>query len=176
MEKIYIRFYIIFFLFTWFGYVALHILVDKLSGHVIDWKGINFVGFFSGLLTSFTFLKLFGYSFFPRSKYIESKDNAKPSFSVACSLKIDIPQGLDFNRLKSEVSKKWIITFSDDMVQVLKFRTKLGFGNLWGAAAWLKFDSDTGKILIDCFPMVYEQSKLAKKLLKNIEKELWNNS
>jgi len=162
---------LIIFLITWVGYIGLLILVDDIRGREIDLLGRSISGFFASIGFS-VFMLITGYSAAPSYKYLENNDNAKPTFYTVRTSIIDIPKDFDFNRLKSVITSKWVVSYSDDVAHILKFRTKLGFGNLWGAAAWLKLDSETGKILIDCFPMVYEQSKLAKKLLKEIEESI----
>jgi hypothetical protein len=87
-------------------------LVHELRGRDIDLLGINIVGLtMSFLYTSFCMLVFFP---FPHLKYLESSDNAKPSFVGICSSIMDVPAGFDFNRLKSEFSKKWVIAYSDD--------------------------------------------------------------
>ena len=101
--------------------------------------------------------------------FLKSDDTAKPTFRVACSSVIDVPVGVDFIRLKTEIADKWWITFSDDL-GLLKFRTKWHPFKQKVTAAWMKFDADTGKIQLECFPIQGKQHDyLAEKMQKEIE-------
>ena len=153
MKKILIRFWFIYFLATWILYIGLHILIAEVRGQNIDLLEKCIAGFFISIFFP-SFMMLASYSVFSRSKYLENSDIEKPTFKVACSSGIEVPQGFDFNRLKNEIAYKWVITFSDDINHVLKFRTKMNYFGTWGAATWLKLDGDAGKIQIECFPMV----------------------
>ena len=175
MKKIWIRLWLFFFVVFWFVFVGLHILIDELRGREIDFIGINFVGFFSSLLFC-SFYLMINNSVVSRSKYLERKDAEKPSFEDVYISLIDSSTALDFNRLKKEIAHKWIITFSDDKAYVLKFRAKMSFSQLWGAAAWLKFDDKTAKIQVLCFSLHTNQKKYAKAMLKEIEKILFENN
>ena len=114
------------------------------------------------------------YSIIPRSKYLENNEIEKPSFKIFCTSVIDVSQEFDFSRLKSEIAQKWVITFSDDVAYVLKFRQKISFfKNSWAAAAWLKYDDSMGKIHLECFPMAgMQDNDIARKMQKEIVKYL----
>ena len=106
----------------------------------------------------------------PRLKYLDRSDSAEPPFKVTCSSVIDMPQGYDFNRLKSEIARKWVISFTDDTDHVLKFSKKTRFFELWATfAAWLKYDCDTGKIQLECFSL---NSVHDNGLARHIQKEI----
>ena len=123
---------------------------------------------FSVFLSSAPFLGI--YTIFPRSKYLECNDTAKPTFKVASTSKIDVQEDFEFKRLKTKIASKWLITFSDDVNHVLKFREKWNIFKKWGAAAWLKFDSEVRKIQIECFPLAgIQDNDLARKMQKEIE-------
>ena len=175
MKKIWILLWLFFFLLLWFMFVGLHILIDELRGREIDLKGINFVGFFTSLLFCSFYLRKSN-SVVSRAKYLERKGAEKPSFEDVFVSLIDSSTTLDFNRLKKEIAHKWIITFSDDKAYVLKFRSKMSFSQLWGAAAWLKFDDNTAKIQVLCFSLHTNQKKYAKAMLKEIEEILFQNN
>ena len=171
MKRLVRNCFVLFFA-VWVLYMGIQILDSKTITHEIDWwvwKGI--LGAFFSVCVSFGSLFLNAYPIFPRTKYLESSNNAKPVFRIAYSSVIDIPQGFDFSHLKSEIASKWLITFSDDINHVLKFRSKMNFfTNVWGAAAWLKFDGDTRKIRIECFPLAgIRDNDLARKMKKEIE-------
>ena len=167
MKKLF-RIWVVFFLLSWVGYMGVDVIVSKSRGQEFDLitKGIKYA-IFSVFISSAPMLSV--YTIFPRSKYLDSNDTAKPTFKVACSSEIDIHEDFDFNRLKTEIAGKWLITFSDDVCHVLKFRTEWGFFKKWGAAAWLKFDGDTRKIQIECFPLAgTHDNNLARKMQKEI--------
>ncbi len=165
------RIWLAFFLIAWGAYVATQFLIASTRGHEIDLLEKCIVGaFFASLISLGSMAAV--YSIFPRTKYLESGNNEKPSFRVTCSSAFDLPQGFDFNHLKTEIAEKWLITFSDDIAHVVKFRTKLNiFKNMWGTAAWLKFDNEAKKIYLECFPMAgMQDDDLARKMRKEIEK------
>ena len=115
------------------------------------------------------FALLLGKYDYPYADYLESDDTSKPTIRGAISSVIDAPQGLDFNRLKTEIAGKWQITFSDDTGRLLKFKTKWHFRKSKITAAWLQFDADTGKIQLECFPLLGKQhGYLAEKMQKEI--------
>ena len=169
MKKIYFRWWFIFVLLFWVLYVGMYYYIDTNRGHDFDFSERIILGLFCSLIVSLGPL-LASYLVLPRSKYVENNDSAKPPFKVTCSSIINIPQGFDFRRLQSEIANKWVITHSDDTVNVLKFRTKITFFKSWPVAARLKLDSDAGNIQLECFPMASHRNDLARKLHKEIEK------
>ena len=162
---------IAFILVSWVLFFGVQVLVGKSLGHEIDLveKGIM-ATIFSLIMPLGTWMSV--YSAFPRIKYLENNDTEKPAFKVACSSVIEVPKEFDFGRLKIEISNKWLITFSDDIGRVLKFRTRWHFFKNWGAAAWMKYDDNTGKLYFEYFPMVAMQDDLARKMRKEIESSL----
>ena len=162
-------------------YIGIYTIFDLAFGNDTSLQAI----FIKSLIFSALFVSvqiLIGYySFFPRIKYLENNDIAKPAIKNAYSSVIDLPQEVDFNRLKSKIADKWAITFSDNTNQVLKFTTKINFYNLFkypyagGLAAWLKFDGDAGKIYLECFPISeFHSKKLLLKKLNEFEELLRN--
>ena len=168
MKKL-IRIWLLLIPAMWVFYIGVAFLVCKALGHNFDLleKGISAAIF----LVIFSLGQWMGYSYsiFPRIKYLENDDTAKPSFKDTSSSMVTISQGFDFNRLKTEIADKWMITFFDDEKKVLKFRTKIRFFS-WGAATWLRYDSDTGEIQICCFPIVSMMLSDARKMQKEIER------
>jgi hypothetical protein len=116
---------------------------------------------------SILFFSLF--SMFPKLKYLESNKTEKPTFKAMCSSIIDVPKDFDFDRLKTEIAEKWLITFSDDTNRVLKFRDKWSFSTTWGASAWMKYHDDTRKLHLECFPTAGNHFELSQKMQKEIE-------
>ena len=170
MKKLYLSWFT-FILTTWVGYAGMLILVRMLRGRDIDFAEAIIVGFIVSLF--FCFLQIVPIYFnIHRAKYLEINSSEKPSFKVACSSVIDVPQSLDFTLLKNEIANKWLITFSDDVSHVLKFRQKINFLLWWGIgpAAWLKFDAAIGKMELICFPMagIWENDS-SRKLKREIE-------
>jgi len=168
MNKL-VRIWVVCFLLGWIVYMGVEIIGSKSHGHEINLvsKGIK-SAIFSAILSSAPMLGV--YSIFPRSKYLESIDTAKPTFKVACSSVIDVQEDFDFSRLKTKIANKWLITFSDDNCHVLKFRAKWHFFKKWGAAAWLKFDGNARKVQIECFPLAgIQDNDLARKMQKEIQ-------
>ena len=113
------------------------------------------------------------FSMCPSLRYLESNSAESPVFKrkKTCSSEIDVPKDFDFNRLKTEISEKMVITFCDDNSDVLKFRNKWKFSATWGAGAWIKYDSETQKLYLECFPLEGRQdvAGVAPQMQKDIE-------
>ena len=170
MKKNLKGYWITMFLITCILYAGMRFLLDVVRERDIEVFEFLFAAiFFSTVLT--LLLRATAYPLDKRIKYLEGNDSSRPSIKSACSSELDIPQGYSFHRLKTEIGNKWLITFSDDKEQVLKFRTRFTFfGNSWGTAAWLKVNGDTGKIHVDCFPMAFWQvNRYTREMQKEIE-------
>ena len=167
MKKL-IRIWLLLIPAMWVFYVGVTFLVCKALGHNFDLleKGISATIFL--VIFSLGQWVVYSYLVFPRIKYLENDDTAKPSFKDVCSSMVNTSQGFDFNRLKTEIADKWVVTFSDDEKKVLKFRTKIRFFS-WGAATWLRYDSDTGEIQMYCFPISSMMLSNARKIQREIE-------
>ena len=174
MKKLVLIWLIIIIPASWVLYMGIHILIDKSQGHSMDLLEKGILALIFSLFIPLCSMP-WAFSVFPRSKYLESNDSAKPTFKVACSSEIDMPDGFDFNRLKTEISHKWIVAFSDDTGHVLKFRTKWHPFKKWGAAAWLKYNDETGKLYVEYSPMIAMQNAQARKMQKKIESSLNRN-
>jgi len=169
MKKKLLRMWIIYSLSFWVLSMGIYFLRYKNREGGINLLELSYRAVISSILPASGVI-LGGYlALSPRSKYLESNDIEKPSFKVPSSVIIDVPQGFDFSRLKSVIAKKWEITFSDDMKQVLKCRTNYNFSN-WGSAAWIKYDDDAKKLYLECFPMAVGSMKyVAQNMQKAIE-------
>ena len=158
----------------WLLFVGIRILIVEISGHPMDLLGCIIGASIGCCMVSFCIILVRSVAFAPRLKYLERSDNVKPPFKVTCSSVIDMPQGYDFNRLKSEIARKWVISFTDDTGHVLKFSKKTRFFELWAtSAAWLKYDCDTGEIQLECFSL---NSVHDNGLARHIQKELFETS
>ena len=164
MKKKLIRIWLVYFLAGAILYAVLKYLLNITMGKDVDFMEIISTSVIYSLL--FSLAIVFGsYYFFPRNKYLDRNDAAKPSFKIACSSIIDLPQGLDFSSLKNVIAEKWMITFSDDKEHVLKFTNKRDIIQTHGvSAAWMKLDADAGKIQLECFPLagIQENNKALK--------------
>ena len=172
MKKRFLWIGLIFFLAGGILFTGINILVGITFRHHIDFTEKIILGFGYAAMFVLIQIPIAYYTFFPRIKYLENNNNEKPPFKIVCSSVIDVPKGIDFTRLKNEIAGKWLITFSDESNYVLKFRENLSF---WKntRAAWLKYDSDAGKLHVDCFPMTAPQDNaIARKMLKEIEDSL----
>ena len=168
MKKL-IIFLIVLIPISWVLYFGMQIIVSKSLGNEIDLIEKGIIAFMFSLFLPISIYISGIYYIFPRLKYLEGNDTVKPPFKITCSSIIDIPEGFDFYRLKAEISNNWVITFSDDIDHVLKFRTKWHFSKNWGAAAWMKYDNNIGELHLECFPMGAMLDDLALKIQKEIE-------
>ena len=163
---------IILFLTIWILYAGTTILVRVTLGRDIDLLEIIITSFICPFIFLF-FQIVLVYFNRHRERYLEINNSEKPSFKIGCSSAIDVPLNLDFTCLKNEITKKWVVTFSDDINHVLKFRVKINFfKNIFetGPAAWLKFDADNRKIQMECFSLVGTDTYEARRMQKEIEK------
>ena len=170
MKRKNVRFWIPFaFPVFWILYLGAQFFNSKFPGHGIDLVENGLLAVFTVLIFGapviILLLSKYDYQYV---EYLESDDTAKPAFSVACSSVIDVPEVLDFNRLKTAIADKWWITFSDDKI-LMKFRTKWHPFRQKVTAAWLKYDAENGKIHLECFPI---QGKQHDYLAENMQKEI----
>ena len=104
-------------LIAWVFCIGLSILIVVARGQDINFTEI--------IINSFVYLGVYmlilvwiaHFSIFPKIKYLENNDNAKPTFKPVCSSVIDLPQKIDFSHLKSKIIGKWLITFP--MTQIM---------------------------------------------------------
>ena len=168
MKKL-IWMWLLYFLIGWIAYIGIRILIAEIGERSFDLQGVIIVGLIMSIITPLFIFFTASFTFVPRSRYLESADCSKPPFSVTCSTTIEMPKGYDFNRLKYDIIQRWDLTFSDDSAKVLKFRTKSNFWS-WGVAAWMKYDSETGKIQLACFWLAGMQDiRFSRKMQKEIE-------
>ena len=163
----------VYYLVTWIVFTGLYILIDIFRGNNIDFPGK--IIFCFGMVTLMALFETLGnYSVFSRIKYLENDEITKPSVKGAISSVMVLSQQVDFARVKNEIASKWLITFSDDTSHVIKFRDKVKFfTNNWGAAAWLKFDSDCKTIHLEYFPMLGIQHKELAQIMRMEVEELF---
>jgi len=174
MKKEFFRSWLLYFLISFVLWIGVKYLFCMVLGKEFDLLETSISAFvFSLLFCSFQIVGHY-YSITTRVNYLESKNATKPTFKVACSSVIDLPKGLDFDRLKTEIADKWVIAFSDDREKVLKFRTKMHGLNAFGTATWMKYDAETGTLCIDYFPLSSEvrKNKFALKMQKEVEQYL----
>ena len=160
---------IVLFIATWILYVGIMFLVCLARGSHFDLLEKGITATICSIIIPLGQLMSW-YNVFPRIKYLENNNIVKPSFKDVCSSMVDTPQGFDFTRLKNEIADKWVITFSNDVEKALKFRAKIGFSKSLDVAALLKYDSDAGKLYLDCFTLAGAQFDRARKMQKEIEK------
>ena len=169
MKKKFIRTGIISYFAMLILYLGIFFLICKVLGNDFDlWERLITAAIFAFQGPLFVWVNAL--NVFPRSNYLESNDITKPNFVDVRSTVIDMPQEVDFSRLKTEFSNKWTITFSDDVEKVLKFREKVRYFKKWGAAAWLQYDSDNRKIYLNCFTLAGMNYELTLRLQEEIEK------
>jgi hypothetical protein len=169
MKKKFFKIWLVYFLTGVVLFAAMKYLFCITLGKEIDFTEAIFLSVINSLLI--TSLLTYGhFYFFPRNKYLDTNNGAKPSFKIVGSSIIDVPQGLDFRSLKNVIAGRWMVTFSDDWEKVLKFTNRMGILQSWGVSgAWLKFDDDAGKIHLECFPLAgIQENKKALKMQNEI--------
>ena len=156
------------FLLTWLSIINLSSFIDELRGRdtgLIETMLITLLWITGPFVVMFLDMR----SVLPRLKYLENEKNEKPTFKSGCSSVIDVPEDFEYSRLKTEIAEKWLITFSDDVEHVLKFRDKWKFSKGWRAAAWAKYCNHTRKFHLECFPMYSQNLDVATEMQKEIE-------
>ena len=174
MKKRFYRILLINSLSIWILCVGFIIIPVTFQERNLDSSGITIA-----LILSSVFVlirqSLVAYNYIPRMKYLENNDHTKPTFKAVWSSEMDMSPRFDFFRLKGEIASKWLITFSDDANQILKFGTKMSFFFERETAAWLKFDRAAGKIHLECFPMSgFRNKEHARWLQIEVEEILWD--
>ena len=168
MKKELNRVWLIFFLVTWVLYMGSHFLICKVRGNEFDLLERSILAIFMACIMGFSSIAGVYFSTV-RSKYLESNDIEKPTFKGVWFSVLNMALDFDFNCLKTEIAEKWIITFSDDAEEVLKFRNRISTFRNWYTGAWLRYDSNSQKLILGCFSMTGTQNDIARKMLKEIE-------
>ncbi|GEM_PF-3489660 len=103
----------------------------------------------------------------PRFKYIEILDDKEPDFNDRVALTVDISdKSLTYELIKERVSKYWVLTYSNDQTNTLKFRERIGLSG-WGVGIYFRIDELRKEAYAACFSFAgYNESneKLTKKL------------
>ena len=143
---------VILFFVYWIGYVVFYLIfrVTTLNAHQVI-NGILLGLFLASLFTGAIYGGLY-FSIVPKMKYIESRDLKIPSYDDTQERTI-IPQKDDFSfaELQERISRNWILTYVDDELNVIKFRSKdtLLFR---GIGSYLAYDDVCNTISIASFP------------------------
>jgi hypothetical protein len=143
---------VILFFVYWIGYVVFYLIfrVITLDAHQVI-NGILLGFFLASLFTGAIYGGLY-FSVVPKMKYIESRDLKIPNYFDTQERTI-IPQKDDFSfaEIQERISRKWILTYVDDELNVMKFRSRDAFLFL-GIGSYLAYDDVCKTISIASFP------------------------
>lgn len=146
------KYLVILFFIYWIGYIALRLIF---SGTQINDHGFINVAFL-GLIMAALFSGAVGgglyYSVGPRVRYIESRDLKVPYFTDRQE-KFITPTKNDFSfsELQSKIKQNWILTYVDNELNVIKFRTKDSLFD-WGVGSYVTYDNSVNTISVVSFP------------------------
>ena len=146
------KYLVILFFVYWIGYIALRLIFNRtqLNDHVF----MNFA--FLGLVIATLFTGAIGgglyFSVGPRVRYIES-GNLKVPYYIDRQEKFITPIKKDFSfyDLQSMINQNWIVTYVDNELNIIKFRTKDSFFD-WGVGGYLEYDNSVNTIWVASFP------------------------
>ena len=146
------KYLVILFFIYWIGYIALRLIF---SGTQINDHGFFNVAFL-GLIMATLFTCAIGgglyFSVGPRVRYIESKDLKVPYY-IDRQEKFITPTKNDFSfsELQNKINQNWILTYVDNELNIIKFRTKDSFFD-WGVGSYLEYDNSVHTIWVTSFP------------------------
>jgi len=143
--------------FLLMGLVAVFLVyLPTLVPALVDWRGylimavIPYLGYlFWGRFVAIRLMR-------SSLMYLEENDSERPIFehTKIRSFEIDAPKDFIFENLKTEITERMTLTFSDEIRGVLKFRSRWRFLTAsGGVGAWLKYDRNARKLYLDVFPL-----------------------
>jgi len=150
----------------------------KLSFNLVADKEINLLSFFlTGIVISTLYPAGLSVLLKPRFKYLESKEPDEPMFRDKRERSIALKnETIEFNEIKNEIQKYWIVTYFNENEKIIKYRMKIGIGT-WGAGVFLKFDIESNQLKIVSFPIegyTKKGNKLAMKMIEMTENIIYN--
>lgn len=172
MRSRFIRYFIVTIIIYWLAYTFLIITFKTLSGKEFEIINITLTGLYTsipivGFIALGTYLALK-----PKFNFLESSEVNEPKFSSNIKgyyKNIHLP----FEKLKSQIEQKWIITHTNKDEKVIKCFKRLTFFN-WGYGAYLKYD-ETNHILNCIFFPLNTSSYSKNKFLTDFDKLIGNS-
>jgi hypothetical protein len=172
MKTRFIKFFAISLFVYWLLFSGLIVLI-KYTFHkefeLIDLliKGL----FYSILIVGFIGIGTY-YNVRPKLNYLKSSLLNNPAFPNMIESYVENIE-LPYEAVKSEIEKKWIVTYSNDKEKAIKFCKKLNIYD-WGQGAFLKYDKKINRVNYIVFPFTsrYRHSKFLNELNELIKDNL----
>ncbi len=159
------KYLVILFFIYWIGYIALRLMFN--GTHITDPGFINVA--FLGLVMAALFSGAVGgglyFSVGPRVRYIESKDLKVPYYTDRQeSFITPTKKNFSFSELQNKINQNWILTYVDNELHIIKFRTKDSLFD-WGVGSYVEYDTSINTVSVVSFPFAGYTQK--GKRLKN---------
>jgi len=168
------KYLVVWFFVCWIGYIALRFIFSDAPWKDPDLFNAIILGFIMTILLSGAISGGLYFSIIPKMKYIESRDLKVPLFDGRLE-RIIKPETDDFSfaELQRKINQNWILTYVDNELNILKFRTKDSIFQ-WGVGSYLAYDDSDNTISVVSFPFTgnTRKSKRLKTELNNRIEEL----
>ena len=158
--------------------LILFLIITSLIAYIIEINISKSNGSYIRIITQgmiysiITFVILPGYlkNLSPKIKYLKSKDTTVPNFIDTDYKKIKI-SSIDnyFENLINIINSKWIITYSNKEMGIIKFRRKINLFYL-GVGSYLEIDYKN--MIIKCFSFPLFTNVFGNKKAKRMNKEI----
>lgn len=174
----FIQKYLVFWFFVyWIGYASFYFIFRTTSGRDPELLNGILLGLFMAILFTGAIYGALYFSIVPRMRYIESEDIKAPYYSDRQERIISpVNDYFSFAELREQIALKWIVTYEDDELHIIKFRTKDTFF-YWGIGSYLAYDTAFKYVTVTSFPFTgYTQKgrRLKNELNNQIEDLILN--
>ena len=146
------KYLVILFFIYWIGYIALRLIFSRTQLDDHDFVNVAFLGLIMASLFTGAVGGGLYFSVGPRVRYIESGDLKVPYY-IDRQEKFISPtkNDLSFLELQNKIKQNWILTYVDNELNIIKFRTKDSFFD-WGVGSYLEYDNSVHTIWVTSFP------------------------
>ncbi len=172
------KYLVILFFVYWIGYIALRLIFSGTQLNDPDFINVAFLGLIMASLFTGAISGGLYFSVVPRMRYIESRDLKVPYFPDRQERFITPARdNFSFAELQGKITQKWILTYVDNELNIMKFRTKDTIFH-WGIGSYLAYDDAFNTISVSSFPFTgyAQKGKRLKTELNNQVEELIMNA
>jgi predicted secreted acid phosphatase len=167
--KIIQKYLVICFFTYWIGYITLRFIFKTTQWQGPDFFNATLLGFFMAILFTGAIYGGLYFTIVPKIRYVESRDLKIPYYNDRQE-RIVTPtkDNFSFSELQNKISQNWILTYVDDELKIIKFRTKDTIFH-WGVGSYLAYDDAINYVRIVSFPFTgyTQKDKQLKAELNN---------
>ena len=165
------KYLVILFFIYWIGYIALRVIFSGSHFNDTGFMNVAFLGLIMATLFTAAIIGVLYFSVGPRVRYIESGDLKVPYYidrqeKFITSTKKDF----SFSELQSMINQNWILTYVDNELNIIKFRTKDTILN-WGVGGYVEYDNSVHTVWVTSFPFI-GNTQMGKRLKTELNNQV----